>query len=1448
MHQNFLLLIFLSLFSCSIFAQTIEAPPGANQPGLPEWAQILYGENPDPETVIAAYEAYYKTHEFTKNGHTQYYKHWIRTIAQEPTGVFTGVKDWATAKKELAKYTRQKRAQNATLSPTSQWECIGPYDYDQEAASRSYAPGAAHVYTIKKAPSNGDIFYCGTSDGGVFKSTNHGANWTLMTRDYPITDVVSLEIDPNNADIVYLEGGGSVYKTSNGGTTWNTIGDAAFQATAHQVDDFVAYPGSSQVFYICAEDGLYRTADAGANWVRLMAGEFQEIEFQPGNPQQVYCVSRNGNHTEFFKSIDGGITWTQKFAGWPGTNPDGSINLAAGEEQGRVELAVTPAEPDYVYALATGNVNGGSGLFGVYKSTDGGENWTFSCCGPQPGGAANPPTNINMMGWQPDGSDDGGQYYYDLAFDVSPADADLVHVGGVNHWVSTDGGNSFTCPSKWSEPAKPSYVHADIHDIRYYPGEIWIACDGGIYVSTDGGTNFDRSMVGIEGTNFWGFGAGFSDTREVIVGGTYHNGTLLKDNDVYDNDWLCLQGGDNVRGYVNGNNNTIFYDDGGKKEVSGDRTIPITNLPYTMRPNASYIVGQTSNIAYHPGDINISFMGVGTVLWKSLDNDNSYTALHDFGAGNEVGEIRVSPSDPNTIYLTTFGNPDRIWRTTDGGVTWTDIKPLTSNVAYSITVSADNAQEIWAARTVAYTSQGVLNGSKVYKSTNGGDSWSNITGSALNGAYLTCILHQEGTDGGIYVGTRKAVYYKNEAMSDFVIFNNNLPAITNVTDMVANYLAGKLYIGTSRSAYKVDFYETSKPISRFVLSSSPTICAGDPVQLQNQSVALTGATYNWSFPTGTPTSSNLKNPVVTFNTAGNHSVSLTVTDVNGTDTEMKMDFLTTNEGCDPETVPGMTLSTNGSGSSFAYAADNDNLDFGSSGDFTVTTWIKTTSNSNDAVVVCKKDWDRGIHKGWVIAIENGDLWVNAGDGTNRVDVRPSDNLNDGMWHHVAATFERTGNITVYLDGFNIGSGDMSGVGNLSNANRLTIGADDEMDYPLAADIEELSIFGYALSQEEIRESRHLTKNKNTAGLISYYQFNESAGGVLDRSGGGNHLTLTAAATRSTSTSPVGSGVSQTLTCNSAGEKDFDNADLRMTFPAGGSFPNGDLVVSRLDLSPDKAPDANTVMSSYWVVNNYGTNSNFSELENIVFSNIGNIQPATAPSSFQLFKRSSNADGDSWGTALDTGDDIVTGPNSQVSFSAGNNITSFSQLVLSANNSVLPIELLDFSAQLNNDKEIDLIWRTASETDNDYFIIEKSRDGTEFRAMEKIPSQGDSREISSYRTIDRQPNRGINYYRLKQVDLDGSFTYSKIVSITLEALAYDLVVYPNPIAKGQELVIASRFAEDLDISIVDATGKVLITSKIGNGNGTVGTEALSSGVYYYQIRGARYLKNGVFVVE
>ena len=548
----------------------------------------------------------------------------------------------------------------------------------------------------------------------------------------------------------------------------------------------------------------------------------------------------------------------------------------------------------YNYIRSTGLANGGSGLYGIYISYDKGENWTFRCCGPQAGGVPSS-SNINMMGWQPTGLDDGGQYYYDLALAVNPTDANIIHVGGVNHWISFDDGVSFSCPAKWSEPHKKGYVHADIHDINYFGNDLWFACDGGIFYSENFGDSIYKKMFGIAGTDFWGFGAGFKDGN-VMLGGTYHNGTLLKDNNTYINDWICTDGGDNVRGFVNFGNPRIAYSDYGGKILSGDRTIPINSFAIDKQPNSSYIIGQSSQLEFDPRCYNWMYSGNDTTLWFSKNNGASFEVVHHFDAS--ITSIEVAWSNPDVIYVATYPgwwDKKHIYKTDDAGVSWTEITPNVSDdwITYDITVSSNDENTIWISRNSMYGSYPNYNGEKVFKSINGGQTWSNLTTNMLDDIFPTNIEHQRGSNGGVYLGTRNAVYYRNNTMSDWSIYDNNLPKPSTSVQLIPHYRKGLLFNGTNRSAYEIDLFENSPPSAQIAADKLTINCINDTVSfIDHSALRLSSASWNWSFPGGSPSSSFQENPIVIYNQAGTYDVSLTVTDAFGTSTQILNNFIT----------------------------------------------------------------------------------------------------------------------------------------------------------------------------------------------------------------------------------------------------------------------------------------------------------------------------------------------------------------------------------------------------------------------------------------------------------------------------------------------------------------------------------------------------------------------------
>lgn len=859
---------------------------------LPEWAELMYAESPDPGTVISAYELWYNSHAFVKNKHTQYYKRWVRSLGRVPGQGPMSAERQQELTQLNARYLEQSLALRAQRDPSSEWQCIGPFDFDKYAESRSYASGAAHIYTVEQAASNPNVLYAGTATAGVWKSTDKGENWELITSELDVNGVVSLEINHAEENVLYFGSNGLLYKTINGGTDWQVVGNNTFQAQNHQVKDLVMHPASTSELFMCSDKGLYHTVNGGNNWTELMAGNFLELEFHPTLDSIIYAVREVNDVTEFYRSTDAGATWSMQTNGWP------APITANGEEQARTEIAVTPAAPDNVYALATGEVNGGEGLYGIYVSTDQGATWEFRCCGNQPGGPADAVTNPNLTAWADDGSDNGGQYYYDLALDVSPTDANKVHVGAVNHWVSDDGGYNFTCPAKWSHSGKKDYVHADIHDIRYFGNDLWFACDGGVFYSDNAGDSIARKMLGIAGTDFWGFGVGFHD-GEVMLGGTYHNGTLLKDHDVYENGWLCTAGGDNVRGFVNPANARWVYHDGGGRVLSGDRAVPHTNIAFDSLPNATYIAGKSSDMVFSPTSPNVVYVGRHNFLSRSEQGGTGFQVLYTFE--HEVGSMALSRTNPDYLYVCTFEDwwgAKKVWRSADGGSSFTEITPPTSMlsgeawVPYDIEVDSENPLVVWLARTSMYSDSPNMDGEQLLKSTDGGDTWESYSTSTLDGVYITNIVHQRGTDQGLYLGTRKAVYYRNATMSDWALFNNNLPVTTASTRLVPHYGSGKLRNGTNRSVYEVDLYEIGQPQAQIAADKFALNCIDNTVQFYDHSAATGNVTYAWTFEGGTPSTSNLRDPMVAYQTDGQFDVTLTVTDDNGSDTQTYTEFIT----------------------------------------------------------------------------------------------------------------------------------------------------------------------------------------------------------------------------------------------------------------------------------------------------------------------------------------------------------------------------------------------------------------------------------------------------------------------------------------------------------------------------------------------------------------------------
>jgi len=171
---------------------------------------------------------------------------------------------------------------------------------------------------------------------------------------------------------------------------------------------------------------------------------------------------------------------------------------------------------------------------------------------------------------------------------------------------------------------------------------------------------------------------------------------------------------------------------------------------------------------------------------------------------------------------------------------------------------------------------------------------------------------------------------------------------------------------------------------------------------------------------------------------------------------------------------------------------------------------------------------------------------------------------------------------------------------------------------------------------------------------------------------------------------------------------------------------------------------------------------------------------------------------------------------------------------------LPIRLLSFDAKAKGD-EIYISWSTMSETNNDYFLVEKSPDGVDFEELSKINSKGDSKSLQEYSCIDQNPYNGINYFRLKQVDFDGKSQYSKIISVVVEQSDF-AAISPNPF--NDYVVVNSNFSQENNkIQIIDIKGNVVYNSTLptGKNNTKIYLPELKSGIYFMKIYNSRFKK-------
>ena len=845
------------------------------------------------------------------------------------------------------------------------WTAVGP-----SSSGGGYA-GVGRINCIAFHPSDNNTYWVGAPAGGIWQTTDNGANWTCLTNNNDVLGVSDIIIPSNysSSNTIYIATGDrdasdnrsiGVLKSTDGGTNWISTDLSFTLANNEMVYKLLLDPSDDNTIIAATSNGVYKTTNGGTTWsTQLTAKSFKDMEYKPGDFNTLYGSNTNG---EIYVSINGGTTWSKTF--------DNS-------NAGRIELAVTPANTATVYALAAGNDNG---LYGVYKSINSGSTFVQTLAG----------TTTNLLGWASNGGDDGGQGWYDLSLAVSPTDANTLLVGGVNNWRSTNGGTNWSIVSHWSGNGAPA-VHADKHNLRFRSnGDVFECNDGGVYISTNNGTNWTDKTNGMVISQMYKLGVSQTVANEVITG-LQDNGTKL----VSAGTWDDVKGGDGMECLIDYTNANIQYGTYVNGQIS--RTINHWSSATNIEPNNAGSGAWVTPYVIDPNDAATLYAGYSNV-WKTTDRGNNWTEISSMNTSGKIRSMAISSSNNSVLYVADNTN---IWKTTNGGTSWTNATnnlPVSSGYIKYITVKNDDENTAWVAMSG-------YNEHAVYQTTNGGTSWTNIsTGLPEIPAYSVVQNKQSTGEVQLYVGTELGIYYK-AGSNNWVEFNTGLPNV-KIGEIEIFYdvvpANSKLYVATYGRGLWETIVETpnttiasvtTDEITNLNITSATT--GGNVADEGATSVTERGIVWNLS---GSPTISDTK---VTDAGAGTGTFTTSLTGLTTATTYYAKAYATNSHGTAYGNERKFTTLCNGPSSqatNFAASTITDN-----------TATISWTSGGDHVIVIVKETSavDSDPFRGTTYST-NADITLGENIGSECIAVYSGTdesitvtNLNEGTKYHFA---------------------------------------------------------------------------------------------------------------------------------------------------------------------------------------------------------------------------------------------------------------------------------------------------------------------------------------------------------------------------------------------------------------------------------------------------------------
>lgn len=744
-----------------------------------------------------------------------------------------------------------------------QWEERGPTNIGGRTRAAMFDPNDA----THKACFAGGV-------GGSLWRTNDitvtSPVWVNVSPTYSNVAITCIGYDPTNPQILYYgtgEGynnadalrGEGLWKSTDGGTTWNQLAATAIPSFYYCHKIAVAPNGD---LYVATKSGLFKSIDKGSTFYKVLGqgtgmGNDWMTDIEIAGDGDIYVGSSGSG---IYRSpISLGATQGE-LGSWTRL----SVNLGSGYS--RIELAVGQAQPNILWAVA--EISNATG--NIYRSTNDGVSWAAT---------TSQPNNGNDYS--------NGQAWYDLSFETNPTNANELFTGGLHIYRTTDAGASWSRRTSGGGGSLP-YVHVDQHGIFYRPGNpsnILFTNDGGLWLTTDGGTNFANKNTGYNVTQFYSLSVDPRPAADIIIGGTQDNGSMLVSGSGI-NPAMGLTGADGSFCAIDHQRpdtmyTTYQYQTVLRSRDGGNNFTNITN-PNISQSDVMFI----NPLEIDANDANLLFQA-GRALYRhnnagSGSGSGWVQATRSFNTA--ITAIASAPSQPYLTYLAAGGTVYRLpfANTTNSSTNPTAVNAGGNGSGYisCIAVNPNDPNHI----VLTYSSYGVSWRVVECRNADQGTAavWRSITGN-LPDMPINWAVFEPNSTRGLIVGTDLGAFRcpDIDQPSNTIWWNPErigmgCPRI----DMLEVRAADKsVHAATHGRGFFSTYSYNQVPSANFG-NSTDSVCGGF-VQFIDSSSNVPN-TWFWDFGDGG--TSTTANPVHQYAASGTYTVQMIVSNPNGSDT------------------------------------------------------------------------------------------------------------------------------------------------------------------------------------------------------------------------------------------------------------------------------------------------------------------------------------------------------------------------------------------------------------------------------------------------------------------------------------------------------------------------------------------------------------------------------------